>query len=41
MEMDGRIAGYAYASAFKPRDAYQWAVETSIYVDGSMRPRAS
>ena len=32
-----KIVGYAYASAFKPRDAYQWAVETSIYVDGSMK----
>lgn len=27
------IVGYAYASAFKERAAYQWAVETSIYVD--------
>jgi len=34
---DGKIVGYAYASAFKPRDAYQWAVETSIYVEGSMK----
>ena len=34
---DGRIVGYAYASAFKPRDAYQWAVETSIYVDQGMK----
>ena len=34
---DGNIVGYAYASAFKPRDAYQWAVETSIYVDQSMK----
>ena len=34
---DGKIVGYAYASAFKPREAYQWAVETSIYVDGSMK----
>ncbi len=32
-EKDGRVWGYAYASAFKERDAYQWAVETSIYVD--------
>ena len=29
----GRIVGYAYASPFKERAAYQWAVETSIYVD--------
>ncbi len=29
---DGQIVGYAYASAFKQRAAYGWAVETSIYV---------
>lgn len=28
----GRIIGYAYASAFKERAAYDWAVETSVYV---------
>lgn len=32
-EEDGDIVGYAYANTFKERDAYQWAVETSIYVD--------
>ena len=32
-ERAGRIIGYAYASPFHPRAAYQWAVETSIYVD--------
>ncbi len=26
------ILGYAYASAFKGRSAYDWSVETSIYV---------
>ena len=36
-EKDGRIIGYSYASAFHPRDAYQWSVETSIYVDSSMK----
>ncbi|MDO4501666.1 MAG: GNAT family N-acetyltransferase [Coriobacteriia bacterium] len=29
----GRIRGYAYASAFKSRAAYDWSVETSIYVE--------
>ena len=29
----GHIIGYAYASEFKARAAYSWAVETSIYVD--------
>jgi len=32
-EEDGHVVGYAYASAFKERAAYQWAVETSIYVE--------
>ena len=31
-ELDGKIAGYAYAGRFKERNAYDWAVETSIYV---------
>lgn len=31
--IDGRIIGYAYASAFKTREAYNWSVETSIYID--------
>ena len=34
---DGSIIGYAYASAFKERTAYDWAVETSIYVAEDMR----
>lgn len=36
-EVDGRVVGYAYASTFKARDAYRWSVETSIYVDASMK----
>ena len=31
-ELDGKIAGYAYAGCFNPRSAYDWAVETTIYV---------
>lgn len=31
-EEAGRILGYTYASPFKSRAAYDWAVETSIYV---------
>ncbi len=33
--VDGVIAGYCYAAAFKSRAAYQWAVETSIYLSES------
>ncbi|ORW00358.1 GCN5 family acetyltransferase [Mycobacterium kyorinense] len=32
LELDQEIVGYAYAHAFNPRAAYQWSVETSIYV---------
>ncbi len=31
-ETHGEILGYAYASCFYAREAYDWAVETSIYV---------
>lgn len=31
-EMDGAIAGYAYASMHRSRAAYQWSCETSAYV---------
>ena len=34
---DGRILGYAYASEFKERAAYDWAVETSVYVSEDAR----
>lgn len=32
-----KIVGYAYASAFKSRAAYDWAVETSVYVSQTCR----
>lgn len=31
-EIDGMIAGYAYASSFHERAAYQWDTELSIYL---------
>lgn len=31
-EAEGRIMGYAYAGPFKERAAYDWAVETTVYV---------
>ena len=36
-EYDDKIVGYAYAGAFHERAAYDWAVETSIYVDQAMK----
>lgn len=32
-EVDGAVAGYAYATVFRPRPAYTWTVEDSIYLD--------
>ena len=34
---DKKILGYAYADTFKNRPAYQWAVETTVYVDMACR----
>ena len=31
-ERDGRVLGYAYASAYRPRPAYRATVENSIYI---------
>lgn len=31
-EMDGQIKAYAYAARHRERAAYQWSVETSVYV---------
>ncbi|AXC15025.1 GCN5-related N-acetyltransferase [Acidisarcina polymorpha] len=31
-EIGGEIAGYAYASQFRPRAAYRFTVENSVYV---------
>lgn len=36
-ECGGEPIGYAYASSFKARAAYDWTVETSIYVRMDMR----
>lgn len=34
---NGKILGYAYATTFKERAAYQWSVELSIYVEKKAR----
>jgi L-amino acid N-acyltransferase YncA len=31
-ESDGRVAGFAYAGPFRPRPAYRYTVEDSIYI---------
>ncbi|WP_425987177.1 GNAT family N-acetyltransferase [Brevundimonas sp. TWP2-3-2] len=36
-EIDGAFAGYAYASPFRPRPAYRYGVEGSVYVEETAR----
>ena len=36
-EIGGRVAGYAYAGEFKTRAAYQWSVESTVYVHADFR----
>jgi phosphinothricin acetyltransferase len=36
-EIDGRVAGYAYASAYRTRPAYRFSVEDSIYIAPDMQ----
>ena len=31
-EIDGKLAGYAYASRYRERVCYQWSVECSVYI---------
>ncbi len=37
LEENDQILGYAYASPFKERSAYNWSVETSIYLNKDAR----
>lgn len=36
---DGTVLGYAYAATFKDRRAYDWSVETTVYVRRDARRR--
>jgi phosphinothricin acetyltransferase len=36
-ERDGRTLGYAYANHFRPRRAYRFCLEDSVYLDESAR----
>jgi len=38
-ELTGKVAGYGYLGAYRPRPAYAWSVENSIYVDPKMQRR--
>lgn len=39
VDEDGSIMGYAYANTFKGRAAYDWCVETTVYVRKNLRRR--
>ena len=32
-EIDGRVAGYSYATPYRARSAYRFSIENSVYVD--------
>jgi len=36
-ERDGQVLGYAYANHFRPRPAYRFSLEDSIYLDPAAR----
>ncbi|MBN8956806.1 MAG: N-acetyltransferase [Rhizobiales bacterium] len=38
-EADGTLVGYAYAGAYRPRLAYRFSVENSVYVTPEMQGR--
>ena len=38
-EGDGAVVGWAYATAWKPRSAYRFSVETTVYVAASHQRR--
>jgi L-amino acid N-acyltransferase YncA len=38
-EIGGEVAGYAYAGAYRPRPAYRFSVENSVYVAPSAHRR--
>ncbi|MGH6817050.1 MAG: GNAT family N-acetyltransferase [Hyphomicrobiaceae bacterium] len=38
-ETDGAVVGYAYASAYRPRPAYRFSVEDSIYIAPQMQSK--
>jgi len=37
--LDGRVVGYAYAGAYRPRPAYRFTVENSIYLQPMIQGR--
>lgn len=40
-EQDGQVAGYAHATAFRPKPAYRRSVETTVYLDPAFTGRGN
>jgi len=40
-ERDGRVTGYAYASAHRARAAYRWGADVSVYLDATEHGRGT
>jgi phosphinothricin acetyltransferase len=40
-ELDGRVAGYAYAAPYRARPAYRYTLENSIYIDPGVLGRGA
>lgn len=40
-ERDGRVTGYAYASAHRARAAYRWGADVSVYLEDAERGRGT
>lgn len=38
-ELDGRFAGYAYASSYRTREGYRWTVEDTVYIVPELQGR--
>lgn len=36
-ELHGEVVGYAYASTYRPRPAYRYTIEDSVYVEAGLR----
>lgn len=38
-EIDGRVVGYSYATSYRPRAAYRYTIENSVYVQDGLAGR--
>jgi phosphinothricin acetyltransferase len=41
LELDGKVVGYAYANAYRPRPGYRFTVEDSVYVSPDVQGKGA